>query len=716
MILVLCLAGLAMASTFTPNLVAKLNSSSPNELIPIMVTMTQQADKDLMQQMTDGMNKQASRQAVVEYLTNMAESTQGDIRVYLESLANSGKISHVYPLFIVNMISLKATPEVIQQLDSFSGIDNICYEPESFALAGESAPIGPVKNGYDGTDEITWGLTDVHAPEVWSLGYNGTGVIVGMVDTGVNYNHLDLADHMWNGGTSYPNHGWNFYSNNSTTMDGYGHGTHTAGTVASDGTAGSQCGVAPNATIMILKVLADNGQGSPAQCMAGLNFAVAHGADVFSMSLGWYGSLITPPDIINFRVACENLLAAGLPGAVCAGNEWGSSSYPVPNNVRTPGRCPPPWLNPAQTTTGGRTCVISIGATQENHTIASFSSHGPSTWGTIAPWNDYPYSPGMGLLRPDVAAPGVNTKSCLNTNNTGYTFMQGTSMATPHVAGTIALMLQKNMQLTPLQIDSILETTALDLGTAGKDNIFGAGLINALSAVNATPAGTPPNLTITVAPTGSTTIPASGGPLPFSISLHNNETFSVNTQVWTQWTMPDLSTLGPFINRNLTMAAGSTITRNLQQMVAGTNPPGNYTFWGKMGTGFGGTVYASSSFPFTKSATAAPGEVWFSNNTTYGWEDDQTVSTVPESFSLGKAYPNPFNPVTTIPFNLSQSGQTSLKIYSLNGQEVATVISGNLSAGQYSVTFDASKLASGVYLYKLETSGFTATNKIVLMK
>ncbi|MCX6639344.1 MAG: S8 family peptidase [bacterium] len=712
--LALGLTGSAFATTFTPNLVDKLNSSSPSELIPVMVTMQQQAETDLMQSMTLGLDKRATRESVVGYLKDMAENTQGDIRSYLESLKNSGKVSHVYPLFIVNMISLKATPEIIRQLDNFPGIDNICYEQESFALAGEFTPVGPVVNGYDGTDEITWGLTDIHAPEVWQLGYNGTGVLVGMVDTGVNYNHLDLTDHMWNGGTAYPNHGWNFYSNNSTTMDGYGHGTHTAGTVASDGTAGSQCGVAPNATIMILKVLADNGQGSPAQCMAGLNFAVDHGCDLFSMSLGWYASLITPPDIINFRISSENLLAAGLPGAICAGNEWGS--YPVPNNVRTPGRCPPPWLSPAQTLIGGISNVICCGATQQDHSIASFSSHGPSTWGGILPWNDYAYNPGMGLIRPDVSAPGVGTKSCLNTNISGYTIMQGTSMATPHVAGTMALMLQKNMSLTCLQIDSILEVTALDLGTAGKDNVFGAGLINALAAVNATPAGVNPNVTITVTPTGSTTIPASGGTLYFSITVHNNEAFSVNSQAWTEWTIPGGGTQGPFINRNLTIAAGATINRNVQQNVAGSNPAGSYTFWGKMGTGFGGTVYASSSFPFTKTTVASPGEVWYDNNTTYGWDDEQVTMTVPQTCSLSEAYPNPFNPTTTISFSLPVAGKVMLKVYDVSGREVAKLVDGWREAGTHQVTFDATGLTSGVYLYRMTTGNFNAVGKMALLK
>ena len=178
---VFAISSAVLAGTITPDLAAELNVSTPEELIPVMVAMTQQADKDVMQALTTGLDKQATRVTVVGYLKDIAESTQRDIRSYLESLKNTDKISHVYPVYIVNMISLKATPEVIHHLNNFAGVDYICYEPERYALAGESAPTGPVEYGSDNTDEITWGVTDIHAPEVWSLGYNGTGVIVGKI-------------------------------------------------------------------------------------------------------------------------------------------------------------------------------------------------------------------------------------------------------------------------------------------------------------------------------------------------------------------------------------------------------------------------------------------------------------------------------------------------------------------------------------------------------
>jgi len=162
---------------------------------------------------------------------------------------------------------------------------------------------------------------------------------------------------------------------------------------------------------------------------------------------------------------------------------------PPPNNIYTPGDCPLPHLHEDQlVNTGGLSCVISVGAVNYDNTIAPFSSEGPSQWTDVTQYNDYPYTAGstteIGLIRPDICAPGVQIKSLDYNTTDGYTLMDGTSMATPLVAGTIALMLSKNHELTPAQIDEILERTAVKL-TEHKSNDFGSGLLDALAAVNA---------------------------------------------------------------------------------------------------------------------------------------------------------------------------------------------------------------------------------------
>ena len=172
-----------------------------------------------------------------------------------------------------------------------------------------------------GVNEITWNVTKVNVPAVWALGYTGAGIKVGVLDTGVNYNHVDLADHMWSD-PGYPNHGYDFANNDNNPIDDNGHGTHCAGTVAGDGTAGSQTGMAPDATIIALKVLNSTGSGTESGVWAAIQFIVDHGGDVISMSLGWQHSWGV--DRASWRNSFNNALAAGVIAAVAAGNEGDS--------------------------------------------------------------------------------------------------------------------------------------------------------------------------------------------------------------------------------------------------------------------------------------------------------------------------------------------------------------------------------------------------------
>ncbi|MFQ5906418.1 MAG: S8 family serine peptidase, partial [bacterium] len=279
-------------------------------------------------------------------------------------------------------------------------------------------------------------------------------------------------------------YGYDFAYNDGDPRDGGGHGTHTAGTVASDGSAGDSCGVAPDAQIMGLKVLDDTGNGTEPDVWEAIQYAIDNGARVMTFSIGWQHAW--NPDRETWRNAFDAALAAGLVAAVASGNE--GTSGPAPDNVRTPGDIPPPWLHPDQTLSGGLGDVVTVGATNSSDNIAGFSSRGPVSWENVSPWFDYPYNPEMGLVDPDVSAPGVNVTSLAYYSNVGYVSgWSGTSMACPHVAGLMALMLSKNPSLTPAEIDSIIEMTAVDRGPGGKDNSYGAGRINCLAAVNLVP-------------------------------------------------------------------------------------------------------------------------------------------------------------------------------------------------------------------------------------
>ncbi len=459
----------------TSELKQKMFDISDTELIPVIVILKDKYPTYELRRTYSSMLKEERRNLVIEELKTFSLQSQGDLRSFLEKRASEGQVVVDHYFWITNVVSCKATPDIINQMAKRDDIESIDYDNTSYALFDEEPVSAP--NGASGSREITYNVSKVNAPDVWDAGFTGAGVTVAVLDVGVNYNHVDLATHMWEN-PDYPNHGYDFAYNDDNPMDNHGHGTHCAGTVAGNGTAGSQTGMAPDAIIMAVKVLNDQGGGNETDAWEGIEFAVENGADVLSMSIGWAHSM--NPNRSTWRNTLDNALDAGVVASIAAGNDYGTITNP--DDVRTPGDCPPPWLNPDQTLTGGISAVVCVGATDSNDNIASFSSKGPSTWESISPYNDYPFNPEMGLLRPDVSAPGVDIKSCDAFNINGYTTMSGTSMATPGVAGVMALLLSKNPNLTPEMIDQFLETTSVDLGAVGKDNMYGAGRIDAFEA------------------------------------------------------------------------------------------------------------------------------------------------------------------------------------------------------------------------------------------
>ncbi|MBQ5688527.1 MAG: S8 family serine peptidase, partial [Bacteroidales bacterium] len=395
--------------------------------------------------------------------------------------------------WLVNAISCSASSDVIYLIARHNDVEVIAYDEMKYLLWDEEI------KAVEPTRGMTQNITHVKADDVWDLGYTGEGVMVAVIDTGVNFNHIDLADHLWDGGEEYPNHGYNTIENSHDVSDGFGHGTHCAGVVCGDGTSGTQTGIAPNATLMCIKVMDDTGYGSATSISAGMEFAIEHGADVLNMSLGIPFASAAVREML--REACVNALQCGIAAAVAVGNDGQLQiSFPVPNNVRVPGGCPPPWIHPDQeSNAGGLSCCIAVGAVDFNNVRAPFSSYGPFTWQETS-YADYPYEPGMGLIRPDISAPGVGIISANPNTNNGLVSMDGTSQAAPCVAGVIALMLEKNPELTPAEISMILETTAVKIED-NKNNYTGSGCIDALAAIQSIeggdivePCDTPTNL------------------------------------------------------------------------------------------------------------------------------------------------------------------------------------------------------------------------------
>jgi subtilisin family serine protease len=470
--LVLLLAGTSLG-LISPSLQQHLTTAQAGQRLPVQIVLKEQFDRDLLNSMVAGMPKVQRRVEVARMLKKFSAEQQAGVLAYLETT----DAVNVQSLWVVDAVYCEATPAVIQALSTRPEVNYVNYDLVYCPDRWEPEQPSPT-----GTEEIPWGVAKIDAPAVWAEGYTGQDIVCADIDCGVNYNHPDLADHMWTD-PFYPHHGWNFEEDNDDPMDYHGHGTATSGIVAGDGTGGTQTGVAPDAQIMICRIMGQTGWDVwESEIWSAMQFAVSpplspsHGADLYNLSLGIYISL--GPHQATWRTAVSNVNAAGLSQIVCAGNERGQ--FPPPNACRCPGNVPPPWWNPENTGTGALSGVVAVGATQEADTIASFSSPGPVTWSDIEPFDDYAYPPG--LTKPEVSAPGMNIKTCNYAG--GYLIGGGTSAATPFVAGTVCLMLSKNPDLTPAEVDSILELTAVDRGAPGKDNDFGAGRIDALAAVN----------------------------------------------------------------------------------------------------------------------------------------------------------------------------------------------------------------------------------------
>jgi subtilisin family serine protease len=478
------------AGMIGPSLAGYLAKAGPGQKLPVIIALKQQADNAALERACAGMTKEQRWAYVVGKLKRLSDVSQRDLLSYLASEERAGKALKVNGFWIVNAVYCEAEPEVIQAVAArpevyFADYDLI-YSPNILNVDRVGRATDNGRKGPPHVNAVEWNVKRVGADSVWNLlGYTGDDVIVGHIDTGCNRNHVDLAGHMWNS-AAYPNHGWNFEWGNNDPMDVSGHGTHTSGTVASDGSAGDTCGMAPHARLMTCRVRTDADSIAENQVWAAEQFCVSppldptNHAQLITMSLGW--EYAWTPRLGMWRQSVTNVATAGLPFQIAAGNERGGP--PVPYDVRVPGSCPGPWHHPAEAN-GGRGGAITIGATDNADVIAGFSSQGPVTWDTVAGYNDYPYPPG--LLKPDVSAPGVNIVSTSYSGNSFYTTMSGTSMATPCVSGVVALMLSKDPNLLPAQVDSILQTTVRPLGVQPKNNDYGTGRISAYLAVLHTP-------------------------------------------------------------------------------------------------------------------------------------------------------------------------------------------------------------------------------------
>jgi serine protease AprX len=423
---------------------------------------------------------------VYQTLLEKAQSTQEPILQWLRDR----KIEH-QSFYIVNAILVKGDRQLAQTLAARPDVARVTGNPHIQNDLPERGPIeeSPLQPGAPATIEP--GITYTHAPDVWALGFRGETVVVASADTGVRWTHNALKPHYrgWDGVNA--NHNFNWHDSihsgggvcgpdSPEPCDDFFHGSHTTGTAIGDDGGTNQIGMAPGARWIACRNM-DQGNGTPAtymECMEfflapyPLNCTPAEGDPTKApdITINSWGCPVSEGCVVGdeLQAAVEAQEAAGIQMVVAAGNS-GSACSTVSD---------PPSFYEASYTVG----ALNTGT----DTIAGFSSRGPVT------------RDGSGRTKPDITAPGTNTRSADNTCDSCYTTASGTSMATPHISGAMALLWSAIPGLRN-QVDpsrTVLNDAAFDINSMQCDpggtpnNVYGWGRVDIAAAVG-TPAPTP---------------------------------------------------------------------------------------------------------------------------------------------------------------------------------------------------------------------------------
>ena len=442
------------AEKIAPSVARELQANQQSgAMLTVIVTLRQQADL----RRVEGKDRADREGKVIRALQSARDFTQGPLNALLADRRGTGRVARISSFWIFNGFSITAAPEVIAE---------IARRPDVLSVTPDEIAIVPVL----GPPEPN--ISAINAPALWGLGYTGQGVVVANLVTGVDASHPDLSA-SFRGGT---NSWFDPYNQHPTTpFDPSGHGTATMGVMVGRDAGGTSIGVAPGAKWIAAKIFNDSGSATVTAIHQSFqwvldpdgNPATADAANVVNNS--WTD--IAPGCNLDFEPDLESLRAAGVLPVFAAGNGGpGSGTSPSPAN------------NPA---------AFAVGALDASSQIATFSSRGPSTCGgSTGPF-------------PDIVAPGVNIRSAYLGGL--YLSNSGTSLAAPHVAGALALLLSAYPNTPSDYQEQALINSAVDLGPLGPDDIYGYGRLDVLAAYNWLAAAPTPTPTATYTPTPTPT-------------------------------------------------------------------------------------------------------------------------------------------------------------------------------------------------------------------
>ena len=432
--MIVCLSLLAISAyggTIEPA-VDELIRQDPRREIAVIVKGKEKAPLETIRDR----DKSRRRSKIVKALKSAAESQRDVGRILKRE-----RIGKAKQLWIINGIALRANGNVIRELAALPQVESIVLDETVNAPEPSCTSPGPPE----------WNIGMIGAPQVWDLGYTGSGIVVANMDTGVDLAHPDLQER-WRGGT---NSWFDPHGEHLSPADVNGHGTGTMGVMLGGDAGGTSIGVAPGARWIAVKMFDDAGSASYSDIHLGYQWLldpdgnpdVDDAPDIVNNSWGLqdpYHSCIT-----EFQPDLEVLKASGIAVPFAAGNDGpasGTSTSPANN----PGAFP-------------------VGAVDASSGIASFSSRGPSA---------------CGGLFPTVVAPGVSILTAGLTFGLpgGYTYVSGTSFSAPHLSGAMALLMSAFPYLDISAMEKAVIDSARDLGAPGVDNDYGYGMLDAFNA------------------------------------------------------------------------------------------------------------------------------------------------------------------------------------------------------------------------------------------
>ncbi len=429
-------SAVAQAGTITLRLQEVLDSAAPKEEIAVIVQLNEQVNRKQFKKF----KKKLRRTKLLKQLKNKAESQQASLQSYVR---NKGA-KKLRSLWIINGLAVKDKPSIIKKLARRPEVKEVRLDME-IPLVNDAVPASATSQ---------WNIGMLGTEAVWSQGYFGQGVVIASMDSGVDFNHTELAGN-WRGGS---NSWFDPHGEHSLPYDADGHGTQSIGIMAGQNLGTSVLGMAPQAQWIAVKIFDDSGSALASDIHAGFqwlldpdgNSNTQDAPDIVNNSWGF-------PETVNscyteFANDIQILRDMEISVIFSSGNLGPGQSSESPAN------------NPG---------AISVGAVDENGQIASFSGQGPSA------------CPQSGLY-PSVVAPGylINTTDLTfgGLFPTATTLATGTSFAAPHVTGAMALLLSFNPNLTPAELEAAVTGTAQDLGSQGGDNVYGHGLVNVANA------------------------------------------------------------------------------------------------------------------------------------------------------------------------------------------------------------------------------------------